>query len=125
MTATGAPNEYELSIDYPDSVNNPAGGVPSRPDKVHTITILEPSVEVPGKITMEIDRSGETSQHNYTDEYWQLDILGTVSGPSGAVHLITNPPTVGVYRWLGAEITSIDIADTYDNVPGRQSVIIK
>jgi len=126
MTASGVPNEYNLTIDYPDTVNAPAdAAVPARPDKTHTITILEPSEEVPGKLTIKIDRTGESSQQNYADEYWQIDVLGTVPGPSGAVSLITNPSSVGVYRWLGAEITSIDIVDTYDSVPGRQGVIIK
>ena len=125
MTATGAPNEYDLTVNYPDSVNDPSEAAPVRPDKVHKITVLEPSEDVPGKLTVEMDRTGESSQQNYAAEYWQLEILGTVSGPSGAVSLITNPSDVGVYRWLGAEVTSIDIVGNFDNVPGRQSVVIK
>ena len=125
LTPTGAPNAYELTINYPDSVNDPSDSSPPRPDKVHNITILEPSEDVPGKLTFEMDRTGESAQQNYADEYWQLDIFGTVSGPSGAVNMITNPLSIGVYRWLGAEVTTIDIEDNFDSVPGRQSVIIK
>ena len=125
LRSTGVPNEWELIVDYPNIVNSPAqGGVLSRPDKTHTVTIIEPSVDIPGKVTVQIDRSGETTEHNEVRETWLISVFDR-AGVSGSPPLITNPEAIGVYRWLAEEATVIDLPDTFDNVPGRQSIIIK
>ena len=77
LKATGVSNAWVLDLDYPATVNNPfSGATPSRPDKVHKITIIEPSAEIPGKLAIEIDRTGETTEHNLAEERWELLLFG-------------------------------------------------
>lgn len=125
VRATGVPNEWELTIDYPTIVNSPAQAVvQGRPDKTHTITIIEPSVDIPGKVTMHFDRTGEATEHNEVRETWLISVFDR-AGVAGSPPLITNPSSIGVYRWLTEEATVIDLPDTFDNVPGKKSIIIK
>ena len=126
LKATGVSNAWVLELDYPASVNNTSSGAtPSRPDKVHKITIIEPSAEIPGKLAIEIDRTGETTEHNLAEERWELLLFGVLSEQGVNSNLITNPDTAGVYRWLAQEATAIDLEDTLDGVPGSQSIILK
>ncbi len=94
----------------------------ARLDKLHKVTIIEPSEDIPGKLTIGFDRRGEGVDHNLSDEVWDLTLFGAIGGPTT---LITNPANAAVYRWLGKEATTIDLEDTFDEVPGNQSVIIK
>ena len=124
LTATGVSNKWTLQVDYPNEVNS-ASGVPSRPDKVHKVSVLEPSVDTPGKITVEFDGTGETTEYNLAEETWNLEIFGRVAVPGDIVALITNPSIASVYRWHGKEHTTIDLLDTFDKIPGSQAIIIK
>ena len=125
LKTTGAANEWDLHVDYPGIINSPpAGAGPSRPDKTHKIHIIEPSPDIPGKMTIEIDRSGETTEHNLALENWTFTIARSVP-EGGGTTLVRNPDETGVYRWLAKEHTAIDIEDQFSPVPGAQSVIIK
>ena len=126
LKATGVANEWELEVNYPDSMNNPVpASIPSRPDKVHSITIIEPSEDIPGKMTLETDRTGETTEHNLADETWELLIFSVALEGGISTFIITNPTVSDVYRWLAQEATVVDPEDTFDAAPGKQSVIIK
>ena len=103
LTATGSSNEWELTIDYPGIVNNTSGSVPDRPDKTHLVKIVQPSTDVPGKITITMDRTGESTEHNLADETWTIDLKGTITVDGVTTDIIRNPDTVGVYRWLAEE----------------------
>ena len=70
-----------------------------------------------------MDRSGESTEHNLANETWELVISGSLTG--GGPVIIANPGTPGVYRWLAQEATTIDPEGIFDEVPGKQSIILK
>ena len=87
LKATGSPNEFELFVNYEETKGFT---YPRRPNRTHKFTIIEPSEDIPGKVTMELDRSGETTDHNVSRENWLLEIEGSVTAEGGTV-IITNP----------------------------------
>ena len=126
LRSTGVDNVWTLTVDYPDSVNNPASvSVPPRPDKAHRLTLIESSSDIPGKYSIQIDRTDELTEHNLADERWNLIVFSSVSDQGVTSNLITNPDTPGVYRWLAQEATTVDLEETLDSVPGSQSIIVK
>lgn len=89
----------------------------------HTIDIQAASVDVPGTMILEMDRTGITKAHNEATESWDLEIFATAA--DGGDTLITNPPVSEVYRWFTEAHSTILVEDIFRQVPGKQSVIIK
>ena len=125
LQTTGVANEWELTIDYPNYINSTSGGIPARQDKVHKVSVITPSGDIPGRLTIEMDRIVETTEHNLAQETWDLEVFGTVLVSGTSVNIIINPSTAAVYRWLARELTTIDVEEFDDSVPGSQAVIIK
>jgi prepilin-type N-terminal cleavage/methylation domain-containing protein len=128
VVATGRAHEWEISTDYTsatsDADGSPVTGVQQDASTlIHTITIQTASSEVPGTLTLEINRTGLTKAHNEASETWDLKIFATAEG-SGET-LITNPPVTAVYRWFTEAHSTILVEDIFRQVPGKQSVIIK
>ena len=129
LVASGGANEWELIIDY--STSNSASGVhPKSADtRTHTLSVVPPSVDVPGKMTLEMDRDDDPDDNEAT-ETWSLVIFEHPFESDGTteitnINTITNPAVSAVYRWLAREHTTIDVTDFFDNVAGNQAVIIR
>ena len=120
LETTGVANQWELKIDYPNSVNNGASDI-TREDAVHTVNVVIPGTDTPGEIEVVISRSGEPTgvDHNQATENWTLTI------GNGTPVVITNPSGTAVYRWLAEEHSTVDIDDVFDQVAGNQAVVIQ
>lgn len=128
VVATGRAHEWEIVPDYSsatsDADNSSVTGVKEDATTLtHTINIQTASVEVPGTLTLEIDRTGITKAHNEATETWDLKIFTTAV--AGGDALITNPSVSAVYRWFTEAHSTILVEDIFRQVPGKQSVIIK
>lgn len=111
--ATGQANEWVAKIDFGEATL-----------REYTISITTPSSDTPGKMTIVTDHTtGATLDTDFEESSgtWVLIINGTVS----VNNIITNPSGVGVYRWLTKEHTAIDVQDTFQDVSGNQSVVIR
>jgi hypothetical protein len=133
IVATGRANEWEIPVNY--DVNTSTGAsnnvdvkaLGSVDERTHTISIVAPSLESPGKLTLTMDRNSDPDENEAT-ETWELVIFDhpvTGADEDTSVNIVTNPSAASVYRWLTEETTSIDIEDFFDTVSGNQAVIIK
>jgi hypothetical protein len=124
LKATGLSNEWELFVDYPSVVNDHP--TLHRNDRTHKVSIATPSEEAAGAIKIEMAPNGDKA-HNQGTETWTLTIYGKVN--QTGTNLVTNPSVKGVYRWLAAQHTTIDVGDSgqelFSNMSGNQAVVIK
>lgn len=128
ILATGRAHEWEIVPDYAsatsDADNSQVNGVKEGVSTLtHTITIQSASVEIPGTLTLIMDRTGISKAHNEATETWDLKIFNTAVGGGDA--LVTNPSVSAVYRWFTEAHSTILVEDIFRQVPGKQSVIIK
>ena len=119
IVATGRANEWEIAPDYA-SATSVKEGVSTL---THTIKIEPANVEVPGTMTLKMDRTGISKAHNEATETWDLKIFATNEASGDTI--ITNPPVSAVYRWFTEAHSTILVEDIFRQVPGKQSVIIK
>ena len=80
VVATGTANEWKLVVNYNDNVStsglrNVSFKSPLEAVRVHTISILPPSIDTSGTLTLKISR-GSDVDHNKATETWKLTILG-------------------------------------------------
>ena len=140
LVATGAANEWALVVDY--ATSDSAGEHPKDgAERTHTVSIVPSSVDVPGKLTLVMDRVTVVSQggtlpdletedieENEATETWELVVFGhpfVDAVEDTSVNIITNPSVAAVYRWLAKEQTTIDVDAFFDTVAGSQAVVIK
>ena len=133
VVASGERDEWFVVVDYDSNslsdLDVKDSGVTVR---THTISILTPTVDSPGRLTLEMDRTDDPDENEATETF-TLVLFGHPLVDDGAgefvedtdINLITNPETEAVYRWLAEEHTTIDPEDLFDVVPGNQAVIIK
>ena len=143
---TGEANEWEIKVVYDINFSTGAGNdvnlknrefAQPADDRFHTISLIAPTEDTPGKLTLVMDRITENpSDTDYTDpahneatETWKLVIFDHPEFPIGSelggVNLLTNPSVDKVYRWLTEEHTSIDTDNVFERVSGNQAVVIK
>ena len=76
-------------------------------------------------MTLTMDRSlGAQLPHNEARESWVLTIFEHPIGDNETV-LVTTPAVPSVYRWQSQEHSTIQIDGVFDQVAGRQSVLIR
>jgi prepilin-type N-terminal cleavage/methylation domain-containing protein len=103
----------------------------SGPIQTHQIDLSSATTETPGNITIKMDRFGGSElAHNEARETWVLRLFEHPLGFSDAdagevVDLITNPAFDRVYRWISQEHTTIQVEGVFDQVAGKQAVLIK
>ena len=68
-----------------------------------------------------MDRVGEQTNYNLSDEKWTLKIFGE----NDKINIIQNPKTPNLYRWVVKGKTTIDPEEIINIIPGQQSIIIK
>ena len=101
------------------------------PVQTHKIDISSATTEIPGNMTITMDRFGGSElDHNEARETWVLRLFDHPFGfsPSDGgevVNLITNPSFDRVYRWIAKEHTTILVEDVFEQVAGKQAVLIK
>lgn len=136
LVATGRAHEWEMIVDYTtatsDADNSPVTGVREGVTSLtHSFNIgASGTVGVPGKLFLEMDRTGLTKEFNEATESWVLTIFKTAQDSAGneivpEEKLITNPAVSAVYRWLTEEHSTIQVEDIFVPVAGRLSVVIK
>jgi len=128
VVATGAAHEWEIVPVYSgatsDSDSSAVAGVREGVSTLtHTLTLLAATVEVPGTMTLEMDRTGLTKAHNEATESWNLTIFG-IPQDSGAT-LVTSPSVSAVYRWFTEEHSTILVEDVFEPVAGKQAVLVE
>ncbi len=128
VVATGRAHEWEIVLDFSlassDADNSPVTGIKEKVATLtHTITIDPASVEIPGTLTLKMDRTGISKAHNEATETWDLKIFATNEASGDTI--VTNPPVSAVYRWFTEAHSTILVEDIFRQVPGKQSVIIK
>jgi len=147
VVATGAAHEWEIVTDYSGGTSDADttisvsdikaaafGG--TGPTLTHTITLLASTSEVPGTLTLQMDREGpaggpEVSEaaHNEATELWNLTIFGLPKDSAGGIisgeTLVSSPSVSGVYRWFTEEHSTILVEDIFQPVAGKQSVVLK
>ena len=122
LKTTSIVNKWILKIDYPDFMNTKIGEnlFPQR-DKIHNLILIPPSEKSPGEINMILDRVGEETNYNLSDEKWLL----TIHGENKKINIIKNPKNPNLYRWIVKGKTTIDPEEIINTIPGQQSLIIK
>ena len=70
---------------------------------------------------MILDRVGEETNYNLSDEKWLL----TIHGENKKINIIKNPKNPNLYRWIVKGKTTIDPEEIINTIPGQQSLIIK
>lgn len=145
IKATTTANLWDIFVEY--DINKTTGilgtGVrvknddPSPTDsRTHKISLLVPTEETSGKMTITMDRNTPISglddlidpAHNEATETWTLVIFDHPEAGLGSPttsNIIKNPKTQAVYRWLTKETTTIDLDKIFDRVSGLQAVVIK
>ena len=136
ILATGRAHEWEMTPIYSGAISDAdLTGVVGVKEGVTSLThslIINASgtVGVPGKLFLEMDRTGLTKAHNEATETWVLTIFDKAQTSAGDVidpeeRLITNPSVSKVYRWLTEEHSTIQVDDIFVPVAGRLAVVIK
>jgi len=136
ILATGRAHEWEMIPIYSgaisDADNSPVSGVKEGVTSLtHSFTIgASGTAGVPGKLFIEMDRTGLTKAHNEATETWIITIFDKARDSAGDViipeeRLVTNPSVSKVYRWLTEEHTTIQVGDIFSAVAGRLAVVIK
>ncbi|MCH2538674.1 MAG: prepilin-type N-terminal cleavage/methylation domain-containing protein [Dehalococcoidia bacterium] len=136
ILATGRAHEWEMIPIYSgaisDADNSPVSGVKEGVTSLtHSFTIgASGTAGVPGKLFIEMDRTGLTKAHNEATETWIITIFDKARDSAGDViipeeRLVTNPSVSKVYRWLTEEHTTIQVVDIFSAVAGRLAVVIK
>ena len=101
------------------------------PTLTHQIDISSATTETPGTFTLNMDRFGGSDlAHNEARETWVLrwfeHPLGfSDAGAGDVIDLITNPSLDRVYRWIAQEHSTIQVEDIFEQVAGKQAVLIK
>jgi prepilin-type N-terminal cleavage/methylation domain-containing protein len=97
IVATGTANEWKLVVNYNDNVSTSGlTNVAVKPVleavRVHTISIVPPSLDSSGTLTLKIAR-GSDKEHNKATEKWELTILGeaTQELTTGILGIFTLP----------------------------------
>ena len=77
VVATGRAHEWEIVPDYTsatsDADNSPVTGIKEGVTTLtHTIKIESANVDIPGTLTLKMDRTGISKAHNETTETWDL-----------------------------------------------------
>jgi hypothetical protein len=88
------------------------------------VTLATPSQQAAGSLTFNLNTTGDPA-HNQSTETWELTIYGQVTVGATTTNVITNPVSIGVYRWLAREHTSIDVKDFFRQIGGNQAVVLK
>ena len=136
IIATGRAHEWEMTPIYSgaisDADNSPVSGVKEGVTSLtHSFTIgASGTAGVPGKLFIDMDRTGLTKAHNEASETWIITIFDKAQDAAGVViipeeSLITNPSVSKVYRWLTEEHSTIQVVDIFSPVAGRLAVVIK
>jgi hypothetical protein len=136
ILATGRAHEWEMIPIYSgaisDADNSPVSGVKEGVTSLtHSFTIgASGTAGVPGKLFIDMDRTGLTKAHNEASETWIITIFDKARDSAGDViipeeRLVTNPSVSKVYRWLTEERTTIQVVDIFSAVAGRLAVVIK
>ena len=136
IIATGRAHEWEMTPIYgaavSDADNSPISGVKEGVTSLtHSFTIgATGTAGVPGKLFIDMDRTGLTKAHNEASETWIITIFDKAQDAAGVViipeeSLITNPSVSKVYRWLTEEHSTIQVVDIFSPVAGRLAVVIK
>lgn len=141
VVATGAAHEWKIVVDYSSGTSDSDSTITvsdikaateggTGPTLTHTITVIASATDVPGTLTLQMDREGptggpavSTADHNEGTERWKLTIFG-VPADSGET-LVTSPSVTGVYRWFTEEHSTILVEGVFVPVAGKQSVIVK
>jgi len=124
-------NDTTAEVKEGSAVEQEGTPVPIADVRTHTISIIPPVGDSPGKLTLIMDRSNEDGNGDvtYTDsdaneatETFTLILFGEAAGSQV---LIQNPVTPAVFRWLSEQQTAVDVEGTFKRVAGNQAVIIK
>ncbi|MCH2305809.1 MAG: type II secretion system GspH family protein [SAR202 cluster bacterium] len=122
LKTTSVENKWILKIDYPDLMNTKINeNLFTQKDKIHNVILIPPSDKSPGEIKLILDRVGEQTNYNLSDEKWTLKIFGE----NDKINIIQNPKTPNLYRWVVKGKTTIDPEEIINIIPGQQSIIIK
>lgn len=135
IVATGRAHEWLAVVDYTtatsDADGQPVSGVKEDAFRLrHEINLSAPTVDSPGTLTLEMDRTGLTLNHNEAAEFWTITIFDFAQDSDGADitnagALVTNPSVESVYKWLGEEHSTIQVEGVFDKMGGKQVVLIK
>jgi type II secretory pathway pseudopilin PulG len=149
VLATGRANKWTVSPEYSTARSESDGSVVTEvkgaisfneagtiiraagPILTHQIDISSATTETPGTFFLKMDRTGGAElAHNEARETWILRLfehpLGFSDGDAGEViDLITNPAFDRVYRWTAQEHSTIHVEDIFEQVAGKQAVLIK
>jgi prepilin-type N-terminal cleavage/methylation domain-containing protein len=141
ILTTGRAHEWEISPDYSTAISQANGDVVdtvkgailsggatrrSGPTLTHTLDVLSAAYEVPGELTLEMDRSrGARLPHNESRETWVLTMFAYPDQYAGSRAIITNPTKAGVYRWVGESHSTIQVEDVFEPAAGNQVVLIQ
>jgi len=149
VLATGRANKWTVSPEYFTAISESDGtqvlevkgaitingnGTIIRaagPIQTHQINLSSATTETQGNMTIVMDRLGGSElAHNEARETWVLRLfdhpLGFAPSDGGeVVDLITNPSLNRVYRWIAEEHTTILVEDVFEQVAGKQAVLIK
>jgi len=144
VVATGRANEWKVEPNYSTAASEATGVVVTEvkgeltkasdgtitrgtgPTLTHTLNISTATVETPGTLSIEMDRSaGAKLDHNESRETWVLKIFSHPNQDTSQDSLITNPVSAAVYRWVAQEHSTIQVEDVFDQVAGRQAVLLK
>ena len=144
VVATGQANEWKVEPNYSTAASEATGVVVTEvkgeitkasdgtitrgtgPTLTHTLKISAATIETPGTLSIEMDRSaGAQLDHNESRETWVLKIYSHPNQDTSQDPLITNPVSAAVYRWVAQEHSTIQVEDVFDQVAGRQAVLLK
>lgn len=94
LVSTSKANEWKLVVNYNDNVSDSGTGITLKPAsekvRVHTVSIVPPSTDTGGNLTLEIARGSDPAQNEAT-ETWKLTILGEATRDLSTV--LTVPTT--------------------------------
>ena len=122
LKTTSIENKWILKIDYPDFMNTQIDeNLFTKKDKIHSVILIPPSEKSSGEIQIILDRVGEETNYNLSDEKWTLKIFGENKN----INFIQNPKNPNLYRWIVKGKTTIDPEEIINIIPGQQSLIIK
>jgi prepilin-type N-terminal cleavage/methylation domain-containing protein len=144
VVATGRANEWKVVPNYSTAASEATGAVvtdvkgeitkaadgtitrATGPTLTHKIAVSAATTETPGTITIDMDRTkGAQLDHNESKETWVLKIYSHPNQDTGQDPLITNPNRAAVYRWVAQERSTVQVADIFDQVAGKQAALLK
>lgn len=151
VVATGRANKWTVSPEYSTARSESDGSQVAEvkgeisfnedgtilratgPTQTHQIDISSATTETPGNLSIKMDRFGGSElDYNEARETWVLEFFDHPLGLSptdvdsgDVVDLITNPAFDRVYRWITEEHTTILVEDVFEQVAGKQAVLIK